>query len=130
MDAIVALDQAANGVGRRVLLQNLLGRPGTRAWMHAQANGFVFSRAGRVATHIGPLVAATPDDARTLLATALAHADGPVFLDVPQRWTELAAMLEAGGFTRQRPYVRMALGSALPLTCGDHVFVLAGPEYG
>lgn len=130
LDAIVALDQAATGVGRRALLQDLLARPGTQAWMARAGGGFVFARAGRRATQIGPLVASQPAAALALLAAALRRLTGPVFLDVPTRWHELAARLEQLGFVRQRPFVRMSLGTGAPLACGDRVFVLAGPEFG
>ena len=53
-----------------------------------------------------------------------------MFLDVPTRWVELAERLEQLSFKHQRPYVRMSLGAAMPLACGDRVFVLAGPEFG
>ncbi len=54
---------------------------------------------------------------------------GALFLDVPTRWRELAAALEARGFVRQRPFARMALGGE-PFACGDRLFALAGPEFG
>ncbi len=130
LDAIAALDQAANGVGRRPLLQNLLARPGTQAWMARDRSGFVVAREGTRATQIGPLVARDPGAAITLLEGAFGARAGPVFLDVPSRWRELANRLERRGYVRQRPFVRMSLGTAAPLACGDRLFVLAGPEFG
>lgn len=129
-DLIAALDQAASGVGRRVLLQNFFVRPDTRAWISRDGSGFVLARAGHRATQIGPLAAADPAAALALLAAALRTIAGPVFLDVPKRWAALAAWLEQIGFVRQRPYTRMSLGAAAPLDCGDRLFVLAGPEFG
>ena len=129
-DAIAALDQAASGIGRRPLLQAFFARPDTRVWIAGDQSGFVCTRAGRIATQIGPLAARDPDGAIVLLATALRAQDGPVFLDVPKRWSELAAWLEQAGFVRQRPYLRMALGAGAPMTCGDRMFVMAGPEFG
>lgn len=130
LDAIAALDQAANGVGRRLLLQNLLARAGTQAWLARDGSGFVIARDGKRATQLGPLVAGDPEAATALLGAALRARSGPVFLDVPSRWRDLATRLERLGFMRQRPFVRMSLGSGAPLACGDRVFVLAGPEFG
>ena len=130
LDAIAALDKAAIGVGRRFLLQAFLTRPDTRSWLAHDGRGFIIARQGRRATQIGPLVAADPVAAIELLSAALAGVAGPVFLDVPVRWASVGAWLEQRGFVRQRPYVRMSLGSAAALTVGDRMFVLAGPEFG
>ena len=130
LDAIAALDQAASGTGRRALLQNFFARADTQAWVARDGTGFLLARAGRRATQLGPLVARDASGAIALLCAALAALAGPVFLDVPKRWGEIAAWLEGAAFTRQRPYVRMALGSGAPLDCGDRMFVLAGPEFG
>ena len=130
LGAMAALDQAANGIGRRALLHNLLARHGTQAWIARDRSGFAVARAGHRAIQLGPLVASAPAGALALLGTALRALTGPVFLDVPTRWSELARRLEQLSFKRQRPYVRMSLGAATPLACGDRVFVLAGPEFG
>ncbi len=130
LDAIAALDQAANGVGRRALLQNFFGRHNTRAWMAHDRSGFLLARAGRRATQLGPLVAKDAAAAIDLLSSAVQAIAGPIFLDVPKRWGELASWLERLAFVRQRPYVRMSLGAAAPLACGERTFVLAGPEFG
>ena len=130
LDAIAALDQAAaGGVGRRALLKEFLGRSGTRAWMTADGGGFALVRDGQRAAQFGPLVATGPAAALALLGAALRARAGALFLDVPTRWRELAAALEARGFVRQRPFARMALGGA-PFVCGDRLYALAGPEFG
>jgi len=129
LDRVVALDTAVTQLGRRALLQNFTARSGTAGWVTSDGTGFVLVRAGHRATQLGPLVAASPEQAQTLLLTALAQVRGPVFLDVPRRWSHLSGWLESHAFTRQRPYVRMAHGGA-PLGCDDRQFVLAGPEFG
>jgi len=130
LDALVAADTAASRVGRRGLLQSFLLRPDTQAWATADGQGFVIARAGRRATQIGPLVAADEAAAWTLLQQALAATPGPVFLDLPTRWAQLAAHLSAAGFRPQRPFVRMALGDAPAMAGSERLFVLAGPEFG
>ncbi|MEO7854977.1 MAG: GNAT family N-acetyltransferase [Rubrivivax sp.] len=128
--AIVALDDAAQQVQRAVLIDALLARPHTQAWIDAPRTGFVIRRAGHRALQIGPLVATDEDAAVALLGNALAGIDGAVFLDVPVRWSALAQRLTQWGFVRQRPFVRMALGPTAALHGSDRQFVLAGPEFG
>jgi GNAT superfamily N-acetyltransferase len=130
LDAMAALDAAATGLGRAWLLQAFVSRPQTRAWLTGAGDGFLIARAGHRAAQLGPLVAPDERRALSLLHAAVAAARGPVFLDVPARWSGLAAWLMARGFRRQRPFVRMALGGAHTLSAPDRLFVLAGPEFG
>ena len=130
VDELVALDGAAQRVGRGTLLRSFVARPGSRAWLASTRDGFVIARAGRRATQIGPLVAARTADALLLVETAIASTAGPVFIDVPERASTLALRLEQHGFTRQRPFVRMALGDGALLKADLRMFALAGPEFG
>ena len=126
---IGALDRAAIGFDRALLFNDFLSRPGTRAWFAPDGDGFVLAREGRRATQLGPLVARDEATALALLQDALAALHGPVFLDLPERWSALAQSLQAQGFTRQRGFVRMALGAAPIATTPERLFVLAGPEF-
>jgi hypothetical protein len=134
LDAIAALDRASSGLERRFLLESFLSRPGTRAWLSGSGRGFVVAREGRRATQIGPLVAGSESEAIDLLATAVAAgraaAGRDVFLDVPRGRRSVQHWLEAHGFVRQRPFVRMSLGAAQAPTLAASAFVLAGPEFG
>jgi GNAT superfamily N-acetyltransferase len=130
VDELVALDAAAQRVGRALLLRAFVARAGTRAWLAATRDGFVIARSGRRATQIGPVVAARTADALSLLETALASTAGRVFIDVPARAATLAQRLEQRGFVRQRPFVRMALGDSRLLSADLRMFALAGPEFG
>lgn len=129
-DILVDLDRSACGVDRARLLRAFLARESTSAWLTARADGFALRRAGRRATQIGPIVAAHDGDALDLLAAALRGVAGGVFIDVPVHCTALAAELARRGFTRQRPFVRMALGAAGAAAARPGVFALAGPEFG
>jgi GNAT superfamily N-acetyltransferase len=127
-DRLVAADAAAFGSERRFLLEDFLARPQSTAWRHDDS--YLVMRQGHRAMQIGPLVASSDESARVLLATAIAAARGKVFLDLFTPWHGLAALLEARGFVRQRPFVRMALDRAsLP---GDprRLAIAAGPEFG
>ncbi|MEO6364191.1 MAG: GNAT family N-acetyltransferase [Caldimonas sp.] len=128
---IAALDAAAAGFDRAALLRAFRARPGTRAWFRRDGGGFVVARAGRRATQVGPLVAVDSGDAIALAAAALEAAAGPVFIDVPEHAEALAAWLAGRGFTRQRPFLRMAQQSGAPVLAADpRAFALAGPEFG
>jgi ribosomal protein S18 acetylase RimI-like enzyme len=127
-DRLIAADATAFGSPRRFLLEDFLRRDGTLAWVHD--DGFLVMRQGRRAMQIGPLIASSDEAARVLLATAITAARGRVFLDLFTPWRDLAALLEASGFVRQRPFVRMTLDRAtLP---GDprRLAIAAGPEFG
>jgi GNAT superfamily N-acetyltransferase len=131
LDRIAAFDQAATRLDRRVLLESLLARADTRAWLAADGRGFLIARSGRRATQIGPLVASSDEQAIALLGTALQEAPArTVFVDVPVARDKIAAWLEAQGFQRQRSFVRMSLGAARVPVADATVFTLAGPEFG
>ena len=70
-------------IGRAPLLRDFLARPGTRAWLAADASGFVVARVGRRAHQLGPIVADDAASAFALANAALASVRGPVFIDVP-----------------------------------------------
>ncbi|MEO7128912.1 MAG: GNAT family N-acetyltransferase [Rhodoferax sp.] len=137
IEVIVTLDSAACGLDRRFLLRALLERKGSNAWLLQEYGGtpagFVIARAGNRARQIGPLVAQGVSQALALLDAALAQSINRVFLDVPSPWHALVAALIARGFERQRSFVRMTLGGALPdwvKRPDKRQFVLAGPEFG
>ena len=92
--------------------------------------GPVIRRKGFRADQIGPLVAADTHGAERLLGAALSLGAGPVFLDVPDHQQSLAAILEALGFSVQRPFTRMALRRSTPPGDPARLFLTAGPEFG
>jgi len=131
MAAIVALDAAAFGAHRQFLLENFFRRESGLAFVaDKDAAGFVLARPGRLATQIGPLIAADEDAAARLLSSALDYARGPVFLDLADRWSGLTRLLQQHGFTVQRPYLRMGMRRATPFGDPARTFVIAGPEFG
>jgi hypothetical protein len=79
---------------------------------------------------VGPLVAPSLAAARALLEAAIAAARGPVFLDLLERSKALEPVLEARGFRRQRPFLRMALGRAMLPGDPARLVIAAGPEFG
>jgi GNAT superfamily N-acetyltransferase len=130
MPRIGALDALAFGAQRQTLLTNFQTRAGTRGFQIADGSGYALVRSGRVASYVGPVVAANAHDAIALIDAATASTPGRTFIDVPDRQTQIAAWLGAHGFVVQRPLLRMALGSDLPGGDPERVFAIAGPEYG
>jgi GNAT superfamily N-acetyltransferase len=130
VETVIDLDRRAGGVDRASLLRAFLDRQGTSAWLAARGDGFALRRAGRRAVQVGPIVAAGHAAALDLLASALAGVVGRIFIDVPVHCTALASELARRGFTRQRSFVRMALGNAHAAAARERVFALAGPEFG
>ncbi|MBS4047485.1 MAG: GNAT family N-acetyltransferase [Alphaproteobacteria bacterium] len=128
LDACLVRDTMAFGARREPLLRAFLSSVPELAIR--SDNGFVAARSGRLAIQIGPLGADSEAEALALLRIALDRATGPVFLDVPDRWTLLGEELKSRGFTVQRGFRRMALNTSTPNGDPDQSFVLAGPEFG
>lgn len=128
--AVTAIDAAAFGAPRDFLLRSFFARAPRLAFISSDGASFALARSGRIATQIGPIVAADEDAAAALLIAALGEASGPVFLDVADRWQQLGALLRERGFTVQRPFLRMALGRTAPFGDAARTFVAAGPEFG
>jgi GNAT superfamily N-acetyltransferase len=131
MTAVVALDGAAFGAHRHFLLDGFFRRQPKLAFVAGEdVKCFVLARPGRLATQIGPVIAANEDAAATLLSAALDAVRGPVFLDLADRWSGLARLLQQRGFTVQRPYLRMGMRRHAPYGDPARTFVIAGPEFG
>jgi GNAT superfamily N-acetyltransferase len=130
LGALGEFDEAAFGADRSQVLADLLRRGSPVALRDPAGEGFLLSRAGRTATHVGPVVARETEIALTLLEDALDAITGPALIDVPDRESELADLLRHRGFEPERPYVRMALGRETAF--GDEALVraIAGPELG
>lgn len=124
------LDKAAFGADRLAVLVDLHARPGAVSVRESAGDGFLLSRQGRTATHIGPIVARETETALELLRSGLAAISGPVVIDVPNRETELTRLLAEGAFRPERPFVRMALERNAGFGEAELVRAVAGPELG
>jgi ribosomal protein S18 acetylase RimI-like enzyme len=127
---VSAIDTAVFGAPRMFLLESLFRRAPQLAFITQDGGGFVLARPGRIATQVGPIVAADQDAAAALLELALDAVSGPVLLDVCDRWAKLAGVLQRRHFTIQRPYLRMGLKRRVPFGDPGRTFVVAGPEFG
>lgn len=93
--------------------------------------GFALGRPGQNAYQVGPLVAKSPEIARSLLQAALvATAGTPVIVDIPVANPHITRMLEDFGFERKRRLNRMYRGENTYPGQPEKVFCLAGFEFG
>jgi GNAT superfamily N-acetyltransferase len=130
IETLAELDQEALGFSRTALLREFLARPETRFLRHPL--GFAIVRAGRVAHHIGPLVASNEAAAVAVLQDAASRLAGPVLIDVPDERPLMRDALAAAGFTPQRGFARMALATAeqrVPQGQTHFIHAVAGPEF-
>ncbi|MBL8705284.1 MAG: GNAT family N-acetyltransferase [Rhodospirillales bacterium] len=133
IDALAGFDRLYSGMNRATLLAHLVGRA-PRVAMVATAGGkvrgYVLGRDGRTASQIGPIVAESDAVALALLSRAVAAADLPVMLDVPDRHAAIGAWIAAAGGTAPRRFWRMVLGDAPGLDDPRCLYAIAGPELG
>lgn len=129
-DWIIARDAAAFGASRADLVASLMARAPELALHRRDRTGFVLARPGRAAISVGPLVADDEEAAMALLESALTTVAGPVIIDVAEGRAGIESLLERRGFSRERPYLRMAHGRREPFGDPTRVFAIAGPELG
>jgi hypothetical protein len=75
-------------------------------------------------------VADDPNVAFLMLESALSKISGPVFIDASDQHEGLTMRLENYGFTKQRPFLRMAKGRNMAFGSPKNLFAMAGPELG
>ena len=131
MDAIAAYDAPRSAMQRGAILAHLQSRAPYLAFV-AEAGeailGFVLGREGRIAHHIGPIVAESEDIAIALAAQACLAANPPFIVDAPDRHAGMRRWLEASGAVSPRGFTRMVLGEAPGLAANERVFAICGPE--
>jgi len=123
----LTLDISAMGFGRRDLLQELSGRPGSRLCSSGDAMALV--RDGRTARHIGPVFADSAVHALAIVRDIAASETDPLLIDAVASQDAFLKGLTEAGWTDERPFQRMRFGRAT--TKADELpFAVAGPEYG
>lgn len=130
---VLRLDAAAFGCDRSPLLARLRKRcEGFACVLHRQGalQGFLLGREGRIATQLGPIVAADEKTAAALAAWASARLAPPVIVDALARHEDFAGWLTANGFAKERPYTRMAYGRDELFGDPGRTMAIAGPELG
>jgi GNAT superfamily N-acetyltransferase len=132
LDEVLALDRAATGTDREALLRRLAAdRPDD--WRVAERDGrvvgYLTSRPGANAVHIGPCAADSAVGPCLLADAFRRHSGGRVFVDVPDANIASIACVTAAGLAVQRPFVRMYRGSRIE-DRPTLLWACAGPEKG
>ena len=133
-DDVRALDALVFGADRSAMLAWLRDGAPEYAWV-AQSDdgleGFVLGRHGHDFDQIGPIVATDADVARRLVGRCLAaRSDRRLVVDAPDHHASWQQWLQSTGFTVQRPFARMYLGTHLHPGLPDQYFASVGPEFG
>ena len=130
---VLAYDAAAFGAERGAVLAGLRGRlPAAELMAERDGNvaGFLLGRDGRLAQHIGPLIAEDEAVACALLERALAALEGPVFIDLADAKTQVHSFLDASGFNAVRPFTRLLYRTSSRFDDAARTFAVVGPEFG
>lgn len=130
---ITQFDQLRVGCDRSLLLGELSRQPDTLAILSkAQVNlgGYALIRRGRLAWHLGPVVADSPEIARQLVLAASRPLAGQPLLCDAFAHTEFTASLEQIGLSLSRRLTRMTLARPQPLLLASPAFSAASFEYG
>ena len=130
---VLAYDAAAFGAERGAVLAGLRGRlPAAELMAERDGNvaGFLLGRDGRLAQHIGPLIAEDEAVACALLERALAALEGPVFIDLADAKTQVHSFIDASGFNAVRPFTRMLYRTSSRFDDAARTFAVVGPEFG
>ncbi len=129
---VVALDRRMTGACREKMLHRLFEEsPGEMRLLcrARRVEGFVTTRRGANASHIGPCIA-EGDAGAVLLKDALRRcAGGPVFIDVPDDNAGAVQVVEAGGLKVQRHFTRMRRGDRIT-DYPQAIWASSGPEKG
>jgi hypothetical protein len=131
--ALKACDAAAFGADRGAIIARMAGRlRGTDlfALRHDRCAGMLLGRDGRIASHLGPLIAEDDEIAKALLMHALRSVPGPVFVDLADQKAAVRQWLESRGFAPQRSFMRMLYGRPTSFDDGLRTYAVIGPEFG
>ena len=131
---ITALDGLFFGAERSFLVKSLIDEDSEKCWC-VKKNGcitaFALGRKGTRYNQLGPVLASTPEEAKVLISHCLLLLIGqPVVLDILSDKKELFDWLESIGFTSQRYFVRMYLGTNPYPGKIENQFLICGPEFG
>lgn len=131
MLAVAAYDAPRSAMERGAILAHLQSRAPYLAFVAEAGDdilGYVLGRDGRIAHHLGPIVAESEEIALALAAQATLAASPPFILDVAERHAGFRPWLEAAGAVTPRGFTRMVLGEAPGLADNARVFAISGPE--
>ena len=131
---IANLDKVVSGANRANLFELIHKKypeKGLKLKKDGQITGYCLRRNGAKYNHLGPVVAFTIEDAKTLLSAAMALLAGrSAVIDVPQTKPELLKWLTSLGFEEQRSLIRMYYKNNNILKQTGKEYAICGPEFG
>jgi GNAT superfamily N-acetyltransferase len=131
---IVRFDEPVFGAQRGAILGALLLNAPEYAYAvkrDGQLAGYCLGRPGSNFEQIGPIVAKDSATAQALVVTALANCPGRnVIIDAPVSQESWLSFLNDAGFSEQRPFIRMCLGTLHHPGQPKRQYGIAGPEVG
>ena len=133
LPAVAVYDARLFGTDRAHILEALhAGRP-ARCFLAERAGqivGYVLSRPGARAWHLGPLAADDPRTAERLSRLALLPDGGNMVMDVVLPNADAVALATALGLAQVRRFIRMTRGAPPPSVDLGRLYTSAGPELG
>jgi GNAT superfamily N-acetyltransferase len=133
INQIAQFDQLRIGCDRSLLLRELAKQMGSLAiFVEREANlsGYALLRSGRLAGHLGPVVADSPEIAAQLVFTASRHLAGQPLLCDAFAHADFTPSLEQIGLSLSRHLTRMTLARPQPLLLAASVSAAVSFEYG
>jgi predicted N-acetyltransferase YhbS len=131
----LAFDRHGFGADRSKLLGMLIDdccvTPLVTTAADGHLTGYGLARAGSAAVYAGPLMAATTDEAATLLDGLLSQVSGQrIYIDLNSSFRDGQKILTDRGFVKQRDLIRMFHGQESDAGSSPSIFAIAGPELG
>jgi GNAT superfamily N-acetyltransferase len=132
LETVLAMDREIFGADRGDLLRWAFAHaPAWCAQDGGRIAGYCFGRTGERYRQIGPVVAASVEQARGLVQSALRAGAGPAVVDAPARLGDWVAALSSLGFREERPLIRMFhRGGEGGLGHPEPQYAIFGPEFG
>jgi GNAT superfamily N-acetyltransferase len=130
---VLAFDAEHFGDDRSRLLGMIFDVAESAHWLRDgdHLRGYAFVVPSRSGLQVGPGVATDRDTADALLQTILANAgDTMVHLGIPESSRDTIASLEAHGFRRDVPVLRMVYGEKIAAGRPENTFAIAGGATG
>ncbi len=134
-EGVLRLDRDVFGADRRVVLGHLRESAPEYAWVTESSGGeiagFALGRHGVRAEHVGPVVARDVEMSWALTSACVsAQSEKAWLLDATEHCGAWTCRLEAAGFRRERPFMRMFRGKRPEWGRPEAQFAIAGPEFG
>jgi predicted N-acetyltransferase YhbS len=128
-------DRHAFGADRSKLLEMLIDdccvTPLVTTAADGQLTGYGLARPGSAAVYVGPLLAASTDEAMCLLDGLLSQLSGQrIYIDLNSSFKDGQKILTERGFVKQRDLIRMFHGHGSEAGSSAQIFAIAGPELG